>query len=219
MRIGILSAPSTRTAYSATLEGGSACRQNNTGAHACAFIASRMPRLRSAPAWRRFYPFWVRIRNSARRTSPACCVANDVPPRRGSAMMPPVTPPCGGYPHSRRPPRHKIKRLPCMKRGSLSCPPNPALIFAARGRGLLRRSPSATKALDAFQMLPSGEVDLTRKHFSVRYGDAAGRGPSAWREPTAPRHSWVQPSDNRPAGPTSRGTAPASCCIACAGAA
>ena len=45
---------------------------------------------------------------------------------------------------------------------------------------------------------------------------AAGRAPSAWRAGSAPRRSSAPPSDNRPAGPISRGTVPASCRTACA---
>lgn len=47
-------------------------------------------------------------------------------------------------------------------------------------------------------------------------GDAAGRGPSSWPDPSGPAHSSAQPSDNRPAGPTFRGILPASYRTACA---
>lgn len=40
-------------------------------------------------------------------------------------------------------------------------------------------------------------------------GDAAGRGPSSSPAPNGQPHSWARPSDNQPAGPTSRGTLPA----------
>ncbi len=46
---------------------------------------------------------------------------------------------------------------------------------------------------------------------------AADRGPSSWQARNEPQHSSGQPSDNRPADPTSRGTLPGSCRSACAG--
>ncbi len=66
---------------------------------------------------------------------------------------------------------------------------------ATRGGGLPdRSSPNASGAV------PSALSRL------LRCADAAGRDPSPSRAPNAPPHSWVQPSDSRPAGPTSRDT-------------
>ena len=48
-------------------------------------------------------------------------------------------------------------------------------------------------------------------------GDAAGPDPSASPVPNGPPRNWAPPSDNRPAGPTSRDTARGSCCTGCAG--
>ena len=45
---------------------------------------------------------------------------------------------------------------------------------------------------------------------------AAGRGPFPWQARSAPSRNSGQPSGNRRAEPTSRGTAPGSCCTACA---
>lgn len=95
---------------------------------------------------------------------------------------------------------------------------------AYRNRFALRKrmGPPRGKAKKA-KSRPLGRLTSARKAdlscCCARNGasGAAGRGPFPWRVPSGPWRSWGPPSGNRRAGPTSRDTARASCCTACAG--
>ena len=64
---------------------------------------------------------------------------------------------------------------------------------------------------------PDGASRRTEVAVSGPCGDAAGRGPSAWRAASGQPRSSGRPSGSRPAGPTSRDSLPATDCTGCAG--
>ena len=126
---------------------------------------------------------------------------------------------------------HIVRGLIAILFAMFSGKPAREILVGRRDRAV--RAPRPARALDAAALerisfdgrahsrrrpRGAGRHHVTGAHAAATCaGAAAGRAPSAWRGASVRPRSSAPPSDSPAAIPIFRGTAPASCCIACAG--